>query len=139
MEKAKKKVVSKKSPTKKVSVKKIVKKSVEKSLIDLIVEGAEDKKAENIEVININEESSIADAIIVCTATSTPHFRAIADGIDEVLSKNNISVPRWEGRTDSNWLVLDLFDVIVHILGREARQSYSLEDLWSKKGVTYHV
>jgi ribosome-associated protein len=47
--------------------------------------------------------------------------------------------PNWQGKPESNWIILDLGNIIVHIMGLEERKKYSLEEIWEKSGITYHV
>lgn len=64
---------------------------------------------------------------------------AIADGIDEILIKNKVTPRAWQGTKDSNWMILDLVNVIVHVMGEKERKKYDLEDLWGKSGIVYHL
>lgn len=110
-----------------------------KQLADLICKGAENKHAEGIEVIDVRKTSSICNYFVVCTAQSAPQLPAIADGIDEALSKKGVKMPRIQGKHGSNWLIIDFVNVVVHIMGKEERKKYNLEDLWGKSGIIYHV
>lgn len=101
--------------------------------------GAENKKAEDIEILDVRKMSSICNYFVICTAGSSPQVRAIADGIEDTLEKNGLKCPRWQGDPKSNWIILDLINVVVHVIGKEERAKYKLEDLWGKSGIIFHV
>lgn len=92
---------------------------------------ADNKKAEDILVLDLRRISSITDYFVIASGTSEPHLRAIADEILDKLRKEHDLRPKTvDGTVTAGWLVLDLFDVIVHIMRREARERYDLETLW---------
>ncbi|HAM72691.1 MAG TPA: ribosome silencing factor [Verrucomicrobiales bacterium] len=102
-----------------------------KKLALLCRELAENRKAEDIVLLDVHELSSITDYFVVCSGTSEPHLRAIADEILTKLEKDHGEQPRArDGGIASGWLVLDFFDVIVHIMHTETRRRYDLEALW---------
>ncbi|MCB1090859.1 MAG: ribosome silencing factor [Verrucomicrobiae bacterium] len=92
---------------------------------------ADQIKAEDILILDLRGLSSITDFFVLCTGTSTPHLRAIrrdiADKVEESLGEKPRSV---EGDPESQWLVLDYVNVIVHIFHEEKRRHYGLETLW---------
>ncbi len=108
-------------------------------LAQLMAQVADSKKADDIEILDVRKTSSISNYIVVCTAGARPQIKAIADAIDELMSKNGISIPRWQGNADSNWMVLDMINVVVHIFGKDERKAYNIEGLWSQGGVVYHI
>ncbi|MFA5103605.1 MAG: ribosome silencing factor [Candidatus Margulisiibacteriota bacterium] len=110
-----------------------------KQLVDLICKGAENKHAEEIEVIDVRKASSICNYFIVCTANSTPQINAIAEGIKDTLHKKGVKMPRVQGKGGSNWIIIDFINIVAHIMGSEERKKYNLEDLWGKSGIIYHV
>jgi ribosome-associated protein len=92
---------------------------------------ADDKKAEEIVVLDVRKVSSITDFFVIATGTSEPHLRAIVDEIREQLSDELGLSPRaMDGSLHTAWVVLDYFDVIVHVMRREVRELYNLEGLW---------
>lgn len=102
-----------------------------KELAQLCRELADNKKAENIVVLDMREVSSIADYFVIASGTSDPHLRAISEEITEHLSKHHGLRPRGvDGTLQTAWLVLDYFDVIVHIMRPDVRDHYDLETLW---------
>jgi len=93
---------------------------------------ADDKKAEDIVILDVSEISPIVDFFVICTASSSPHLRAVQNEIDERMHQEHGEMPRWrDDHFDSQWLVLDYTDVMVHIFQQEKRDFYALEELWS--------
>lgn len=93
---------------------------------------ADSKKAENIVVLDVREVSSITDYFVVATGTSEPHLRAIVQNIRDTLQEENGVSPRaTDGGLQTAWVVLDYFDVIVHVMRADVREHYALEALWS--------
>lgn len=102
-----------------------------KNLALLCREFADNKKAENIAVLDVRKLSSVTDFFVIVTGTSQPHLRAIVEEIHSQLrDEHDLRPVRSEGLTGGNWVVLDYFDVIVHVMHTEARQRYDLEGLW---------
>lgn len=92
---------------------------------------ADQKKAEDIVVLDMREISSIADYFVIATGTSEPHLRAIRDEITTKLKDEYSLRPRaLDGTLHTSWIVVDYFDVIVHLMSAELRQRYDLESLW---------
>ena len=102
-----------------------------KKLALLCRELADNRKAENIVVLNVREVSSITDYFVIASANSEPHLRAISDEIQDRLREDYGLRPRAvDGTLHAAWLVLDYFDVIVHIMRTDVREHYNLEGLW---------
>lgn len=101
-----------------------------KELVDIIINLIQSKKGYNITIINLKELSSMADFFVICTADANTQVRAIADEIDKKLRKDGIKCYHKEGYNSLNWVLLDYFDVVVHIFKKEAREFYKLEKLW---------
>lgn len=97
-----------------------------------IVELVEDKQARDIVLLDIRSQTTIADYFIICTADNDRQMRAIIDHIDEKISAEHGLNPRFEGSTDTGWVVLDYRDLVVHIFSQSQREYYRLERLWSK-------
>ena len=92
---------------------------------------ADNRKAEDIVILDLRKISSITDYFVICTGTSEPHLRAIVDEITEKLEAEHQLAPRaMEGTMHTAWIVLDFFDVIVHVMRADVRELYNLEDLW---------
>jgi len=97
-----------------------------------IINALEDKKGEDILLLNIQEISSFADYFILCNGTSERMLNALADTVEKAAKKNfNINV-RIEGTPRSGWIVVDVGDVVVHLFSPEQRNYYRLEELWAK-------
>jgi ribosome-associated protein len=92
---------------------------------------AENRKAENISVLDVRKVSSITDYFVIATGTSEPHLRAIVDEITGKLKELHELRPRaMDGSLQTLWVVLDYFDVIVHVMRADIRTHYDLEGLW---------
>ena len=92
---------------------------------------ADNKKAENIVVLDVRKLSSVTDYFVIASGSSQPHLRAIVEEISSRLREDHDLRPaRSEGVKSGSWVVLDFFDVIVHIMHTEARTHYDLEGLW---------
>ena len=88
------------------------------------------KKGYDIKILNLKNLSSVSDYFLICSADSDVQVKAIADEIDKKLSKQGIKCYHKEGFESLNWVLLDYFDVIVHIFKEESRIYYNLEKLW---------
>lgn len=91
----------------------------------------DNKKAEDISVIDISKNSSIADNFILATATSTTHAKTLSDAVGEAVEVFGEKVFAVDGRGQADWISLDLGDVIVHIFTKEVRMHYSIEKMWA--------
>src|SRR6185436_8398642 len=92
---------------------------------------ADNKKAEDIVILDLRKLSSITDYFVICTGTSEPHLRAIVNEIQDHLEEDQQLTPRGtDGAVNTAWVVLDYFDVIVHVMRKDVRGLYNLEDLW---------
>jgi ribosome-associated protein len=101
-------------------------------LARLCVRLAEDKKAEDIVVLDLRGISSFTDFFVICSGTSEPHLKGINSGIREGIREHaNISPLASEGSVASQWLVMDYSGVLVHIFLQKKREFYALESLWS--------
>ena len=92
---------------------------------------ADNRKAENIVVLDVREISSITDYFVIASGTTEPHLRAISDEIiTGVVDELGVKPRAIDGSLETAWLVLDYFDVIVHIMRQDVRGHYDLESLW---------
>jgi len=92
---------------------------------------ADDKKAEDLLVLDVRSISSITDYFVLASGSSEPHLRAISESIMGKLEDDYGVCPRAkDGTLQTGWLVLDFFDVIVHVMRGDVRQRYDLENLW---------
>lgn len=112
---------------------KIKKTEASSMLGDIIVHGMKEKKANSIVKLKMADlPNSITDYFIICHATSRPQAEAIADSVEwEVKKAIGINPIHREGFENAEWILLDYFDVVVHIFQEEARNYYQLEKLWA--------
>lgn len=102
-----------------------------KTLALALAESADEMKALSIRIIDVRGIVSYADYVVVCHGTSVTHVRAIADFIREDLRPLKIRPRHVEGGGTNEWVLLDFFDVIVHVFEEQARQEYAIEGLFS--------
>lgn len=103
-----------------------------KKLALLCRELADNKKAEDIVVLDVRKISSVTDYFVIASGTSEPHLRAIMDEIADTLrEEHDISASGKDGSVSDAWVVLDYFDVMVHVMRADARERYDLEGLWN--------
>ena len=90
----------------------------------------EDKKAEDIAILDISEISVLADYFIIANGTNRNQVQAMADSVEEALGKAGYEPKQIEGYQTANWILMDYKDIIVHVFGREDRGFYDLERIW---------
>ncbi len=90
----------------------------------------DDKKAEDITILDVSAQSSITDYLILATATSEPHLRALRIEIEKALDARGSRIVGIEMAQESGWVVIDVFDVMVHLFLGAVREHYSLDRLW---------
>ena len=99
-------------------------------LVKAAVRALDEKKAEDIEVIQITELSVVADYFVIANGTSNTHVRALASEVEDALSKQGVEAGHVEGRA-TGWILLDYGSVVVHVFHKESRAYYNLERLWA--------
>ena len=102
-------------------------------LLDIVkkaVNALEDKKAEDITVIDISGVSSIADYFIIANGSNANQLAAMKDAVDEAFYKSGMNAKQIEGNNNSTWILIDYNDVIVHLFDKEDRLFYDLERIW---------
>ena len=99
-------------------------------IVKKAVNALEDKKAEDITVIDISEVSSIADYFIIANGSNVNQLAAMQDAVDEVFYKSGLNAKQIEGNKNSTWILIDYNDVIVHLFDKEDRLFYDLERIW---------
>lgn len=97
--------------------------------LDIIVKTLEDKLAEDIKIIKL-EDSSVADYFVIATGNSINQTKALADYIEDALYKDGFEVISKEGLREGEWILIDVSDIIVHIFTQKQRKFYDLDDLW---------
>ena len=100
-----------------------------KELLFSTVQILDKKKGMDIKALEITEISSVADYFLLATGTSSTHIRALADEVDEELSKLGVQPDHIEGKT-TGWILLDYKSVVVHIFTQSERELFNLEKLW---------
>ena len=102
-----------------------------KELAIACARAADDNKAEDIRVLDVTGLSTLTDFLVVCSGNSMPHLKALLRDTEVTVNeKHGVKPYSGEGRAETNWVVLDYFDVMVHIMSEEARALYDLENLW---------
>ena len=96
----------------------------------LAVEALEDKKGEDISIIDISEVSVIADYFIIAGGNNKSQIQALSDAVDEKLGRAGLPLKQIEGYNNANWILLDFGDIIDHIFDKENRLFYDLERIW---------
>jgi len=103
--------------------------------VQMLFKALDEKKAEDICVLDVSGQSSITDFLILATGTSEPHLRALRVELEKVLDAAKVGIVGMDINQGSGWMVVDAFDVMVHIFTKETRANYKLESLW-KDAVT---
>lgn len=92
---------------------------------------ADDMKAEDIVTINVIGKSSITDYMVICTGTSKRHVTSIAENVTNLAKNIGIESYGIDGENEGEWVVVDMGDVMLHVMQEEQRELYQLEKLWS--------
>lgn len=100
------------------------------TLLETAYQAVDEKKAQDIVVLNMEGVSLIADQFIICHANSERQVQAIAREVADKASKNEYEVKRVEGLDNGRWVLVDLGDVVVHVFHKDDRGYYNLEKLW---------
>jgi ribosome-associated protein len=104
--------------------------NTDQKLLALIEKTLDDNKAQDIVTIDLNGKTSIANFMVIASGTSNRHVASLADKLKTEL-KNNGYANSSEGEDKANWVLIDAFDVIVHIFCPEVREFYNLEKMWN--------
>lgn len=99
--------------------------------VECIVKAMNDKLAQDIVAINMENASPLYDTFILCTASNKRLLNAIQDNVVDQCEKNGFEIKSIEGRGNAEWILIDAGDVICHIFSEETRKEYNLEKLWS--------
>jgi len=100
-------------------------------LVKIVNDELDLRKAEQVSVIDVKGRTSITDVMIVVTATSERHARALSEYVTVKIKEFNLKPLGCEGEQNTDWVLLDLGDLIIHIMTAQARERYQLEKLWS--------
>lgn len=108
-------------------------------LANLVVKGMQDKKAQNIVVMDLRKvKNAFADYFVICSGTSDTQIDAISESVDKEVWEVTHSNPRsLEGKANREWILIDYYDVVVHVFKKDRREFYKLEELWGDAEFTY--
>ncbi|MFD2657267.1 MULTISPECIES: ribosome silencing factor [Gracilibacillus] len=101
-----------------------------KQLVDLVAKACDDKRAEDIVLLDMQNVSLIADYFLICEGTNERQVQAIAREVKDIADEQNIDVKRMEGFEQARWVLVDLGDLVCHVFHRDERQYYNIEKLW---------
>mgnify|MGYP001636523345 FL=1 len=101
-----------------------------KEMVKLAVQALQDKKGEDVKIIDIREISVLADYFVIASGSNGNQVQAMADNVEEMLGKAGYVSAQIEGYDSANWILMDYKDIIVHISCREDRLFYDLERIW---------
>ena len=101
-----------------------------KELIKVAVNALEDKKGEDIKVLEISEISTLGDYFIIANGNNINQVQAMADQVLEALAKEEIRPKQVEGYQNGSWILLDFYDFIIHIFDYDSRHYYDIERIW---------
>ena len=99
-------------------------------MVKLAITALEDKKGEDIRVIDIHEVSVLADYFLIASGSNGNQVQAMADNVEEELGKAGYPCRQVEGYQSANWILMDYGDIIVHVFDKEDRLFYDLERIW---------
>lgn len=97
---------------------------------DLAINALDEMKGIDIVAMDVRSLTSITDYMVICTGRSSRHVKALAETVSTTAKANKVGFVRTEGENDSEWVLVDLGDVVIHVMLPAARTFYSLEDLW---------
>lgn len=101
-----------------------------RQLVKMIYDAIDDRKGENIRILDISEVSVMADYFVIASGNNKNQVQAIADNVNEVMISNKIMLKQTEGYNTAGWILMDYGDIIVHVFSKEDRLFYDLERIW---------
>ena len=101
-----------------------------KELVKIIYNAIEDRKGEDIRVLDISGVSDMADYFIIASGNNKNQVQAIADNVNEAMLENRLELKQTEGYNTAGWILMDYGDIIVHVFSKEERLFYDLERIW---------
>ena len=103
-------------------------------LLEVVLAALDEMKGVDVQVVDVRGLTSITDHMVVVSGTSTRHVKAMAEYVVEQAKKHGCKPLGVEGETTAEWMLVDLADVVVHVMMPETREFYALEKLWSVGG-----
>jgi len=100
------------------------------ALVKLCCQALDEKKAEDLRVMDVSDQSSITDFLVLATGNSAPHLRALRIEVERALDAAKARIVGMEIPQDTGWMVIDAFDVMIHLFTADQREHYALENLW---------
>ena len=97
----------------------------------LVIDSLEDLKAIDITVLDVSERTSVTERMVIASGTSARHVKGLADNVMTEAKKAGCPALGSEGETDAEWVLVDLGDIVVHVMKPETRELYDLENLWT--------
>ncbi len=101
-----------------------------KELVKIAYKALDDKKGHMINIIDINEVSSMGDYFIIADGTNKNQVQALCDNVEESMQKAGAKLKNREGYSNGGWILLDYYDIIIHIFAEEERSFYDLDHIW---------
>ena len=105
-------------------------------LCDLVVNALEDIKALDIKVLDVSAQSSVTDIMVIATGNTTRQVKSLSNNVLKVSKENDMRPIGVEGEQASEWILIDLGDVVVHVMTPDIRDFYNLEKLWGEDSPT---
>lgn len=107
--------------------------------VDTIILGIQEKKGKQISIMDLSGiENCMSKYFVICHGTSKPHVEAISESVDEFMRQVGEKPINKEGHTNAEWILMDYFDIVVHIFQEPVRQFYKLEELWADADI-HHI
>ena len=100
------------------------------SLKDLVIDALEERKALNVRVLDVSHLTTVTDWVVIASGTSNRHVRSLADNVLDRARERGVRPLGVEGEDEAEWILVDLADVVVHVMRPEVRDFYNLENLW---------
>lgn len=101
----------------------------------IVIDALEDVKAREIKIFNTSHLTSLFDRVIICSATSSRQTRSIARNVIDTIKQKNIELIALEGEDTGEWVLIDIGDIVIHVMQPTVREYYNLEEIWGEKAV----
>ncbi len=103
---------------------------MQEKLLKIVLDTLDERKGQNIKTINVQDKTSITDFMVLATGTSQRHIQSLSSHVVEKVKENGLIPLGIEGEQNSEWVLLDLGDIILHVMTAQTREFYQLEKLW---------